>query len=175
VRADVRALGRYRRLPSSCLEDVAGPAADAAHGEHRGEEVESQADRVVGGGGVEIDVGVDALGADPRATFLKTFSKQIAADTGNMGLYEKSNRSSRSWPARSAPKGIYPTRRFLLRHHLPLYRPETRPLHPDVRHEPHQRLGRPRPRATRRQPPVSPERGVRRPRTARKYVPLASR
>src|SRR6185369_18015492 len=45
-------------------DDVAGPAADAGEGEHGGEEVELETDGVVRGGGVEVDVGVDALGAD---------------------------------------------------------------------------------------------------------------
>ena len=45
---------------------------------------------------------------DPRATFLKTFSKQIAADTGNMGLYEKSNTIEQVMAREVGAKGIYP-------------------------------------------------------------------
>lgn len=45
---------------------------------------------------------------DPRATFLKTFSKQIAADTGNMDLYEKSSAIEQIMAREVGAKGIYP-------------------------------------------------------------------
>ena len=43
------------------LDDVRGPAGDAADGEDRGEEVDVDAESGVGGGGVEVDVGVELL------------------------------------------------------------------------------------------------------------------
>lgn len=45
---------------------------------------------------------------DPRATFLKTFAKQIAADTGNLELYEISRRIEDIMAREVASKGIYP-------------------------------------------------------------------
>ena len=43
------------------LDDVGGPAGDAADGEDGSEEVDVDAERGVGGGGVEVDVGVELL------------------------------------------------------------------------------------------------------------------
>ncbi|MBC7835682.1 MAG: citrate synthase [Phycisphaerales bacterium] len=45
---------------------------------------------------------------DPRATFLKTLAKQLAADTGNQALYEKSHRIEEVMDKAVAAKGIYP-------------------------------------------------------------------
>jgi citrate synthase len=45
---------------------------------------------------------------DPRAGYLKTFAKQIASDTGNLGLYEMSTRIEEIMKAEVAAKGIYP-------------------------------------------------------------------
>jgi citrate synthase len=45
---------------------------------------------------------------DPRATFLKTFSKQIATDTGNLKLYEMSTKIEQIMAREVASKGIYP-------------------------------------------------------------------
>jgi citrate synthase len=45
---------------------------------------------------------------DPRATFLKTFSKQIATDTGNLKLYEMSSRIEEIMKREVGAKGIYP-------------------------------------------------------------------
>lgn len=45
---------------------------------------------------------------DPRATFLKTFSKQIATDTGNLGLYEMSSQIEAIMAREVGAKGIYP-------------------------------------------------------------------
>ena len=45
---------------------------------------------------------------DPRATFLKTFAKQIATDTGNLELYEISSRIEQIMAREVAAKGIYP-------------------------------------------------------------------
>ncbi|MBM4112539.1 MAG: citrate synthase [Phycisphaerae bacterium] len=45
---------------------------------------------------------------DPRAGYLKTFAKQVAADTGNMHLYEMSTRIEQIMAAEVASKGIYP-------------------------------------------------------------------
>ena len=45
---------------------------------------------------------------DPRATYLKTFAKQIAEDTGNMDLYEMSHRIEEIMHEKVASKGIYP-------------------------------------------------------------------
>jgi citrate synthase len=45
---------------------------------------------------------------DPRATFLKTFSKQIATDTGNLKLYEMSSKIEEIMAREVAAKGIYP-------------------------------------------------------------------
>ena len=44
------------------LDDVGGPAGDAADGEDGGEEVDVDAKGGVGGGGVEVDIGVELLG-----------------------------------------------------------------------------------------------------------------
>jgi citrate synthase len=45
---------------------------------------------------------------DPRATYLKTFSKQVAADTGNMKLYELSSAIEALMAAEVGSKGIWP-------------------------------------------------------------------
>ncbi len=45
---------------------------------------------------------------DPRATYLKTFARQIAEDTGNMKLYEMSHRIEEIMHEKVAAKGIYP-------------------------------------------------------------------
>lgn len=45
---------------------------------------------------------------DPRATFLKTFAKQIAADTGNQKLYEMSSKIEQIMAREVGAKGIYP-------------------------------------------------------------------
>lgn len=45
---------------------------------------------------------------DPRATFLKTLARQLAADTGNMPLFEKSQRIEEVMKREVAAKGIYP-------------------------------------------------------------------
>lgn len=47
---------------------------------------------------------------DPRATYLKTFSKQVAADTGNLALYEMSRRIEEIVLAQPnlIEKGIFP-------------------------------------------------------------------
>ena len=44
----------------------------------------------------------------PRATYLKTFSKQVAADTGNLNLFEMSRRIEEIMDKEVAAKGIYP-------------------------------------------------------------------
>lgn len=45
---------------------------------------------------------------DPRATYLKTLAKQLASDTGNIELYNKSNRIEEVMLREKAAKGIYP-------------------------------------------------------------------
>jgi citrate synthase len=45
---------------------------------------------------------------DPRATHLKVLAKQLAQDTGNTDLYEKSNRIEKTMAEAVAAKGIYP-------------------------------------------------------------------
>jgi len=45
---------------------------------------------------------------DPRATYLKTFAKQLAADTGNQKLYEMSHRIEQIMAEAVAAKGILP-------------------------------------------------------------------
>ncbi len=45
---------------------------------------------------------------DPRATYLKTLAKQLAEDTGNLDLYEKSHAIEQIMEAKVAAKGIYP-------------------------------------------------------------------
>ena len=45
---------------------------------------------------------------DPRATYLKTFAKQLAADTGNQNLYEMSRRIEEIMEEAVAAKGIHP-------------------------------------------------------------------
>jgi citrate synthase len=45
---------------------------------------------------------------DPRATFLQTLAKQLASDTGNTALYEKSQAIERVMAREVASKGIYP-------------------------------------------------------------------
>jgi citrate synthase len=45
---------------------------------------------------------------DPRATYLKTLAKQLAADTGNTDLYAKSQRIEEVMLREKAAKGIYP-------------------------------------------------------------------
>lgn len=45
---------------------------------------------------------------DPRATYLKTLAKQLAEDTGNSDLYEKSHAIEKVMEEKVAAKGIYP-------------------------------------------------------------------
>jgi citrate synthase len=45
---------------------------------------------------------------DPRATYLKTFTKQLAEDTGHQKLYEMSNRIETIMEEAVAARGIYP-------------------------------------------------------------------
>ncbi len=45
---------------------------------------------------------------DPRATFLKTFTKQIATDTGNLKLYEMSSKIEQIMAREVGSKGVYP-------------------------------------------------------------------
>jgi citrate synthase len=45
---------------------------------------------------------------DPRANELQTLAKQLADDTGNSDLYEKSTRSKKVMEREVAAKGIYP-------------------------------------------------------------------
>ncbi len=45
---------------------------------------------------------------DPRATYLKTFAKQIAEDTGNLKLYEMSSRIEEIMNEAVAARGIHP-------------------------------------------------------------------
>ena len=45
---------------------------------------------------------------DPRATYLKTFAQQIATDTGNLRLFEMSQRIESIVLAEKAAKGIFP-------------------------------------------------------------------
>jgi citrate synthase len=45
---------------------------------------------------------------DPRATYLKTFAQQIATDTGNLKLFEMSQRIENIVLAAKADKGIFP-------------------------------------------------------------------
>ncbi len=45
---------------------------------------------------------------DPRATYLKTLAMQLAADTGNQALYEKSQAIEQVMLREKAAKGIYP-------------------------------------------------------------------
>lgn len=45
---------------------------------------------------------------DPRATYLKTLAKQLATDTGNADLYEKSQAIEQVMMKEKAAKGIYP-------------------------------------------------------------------
>ncbi|MEM7229003.1 MAG: citrate/2-methylcitrate synthase [Planctomycetota bacterium] len=49
---------------------------------------------------------------DPRATYLKTFAKQLAEDTGNMDLYEMSHRIEQIMDKAVGSKGIYPNVEF---------------------------------------------------------------
>jgi citrate synthase len=45
---------------------------------------------------------------DPRATYLKTFARQLAEDTGNLNLYEMSHRIEQIMAEAVAAKGILP-------------------------------------------------------------------
>ena len=45
---------------------------------------------------------------DPRATYLKTLAKQLATDTGNIDLYDKSTAIEQVMLREKAAKGIYP-------------------------------------------------------------------
>ena len=45
---------------------------------------------------------------DPRATYLKTFAKQVASDTGNLKLFEMSRKIEEIMEKEVAAKGIYP-------------------------------------------------------------------
>ena len=45
---------------------------------------------------------------DPRASFLKNLAKQLATDTGNLPLYEKSTRIEQVMEKELAAKGSYP-------------------------------------------------------------------
>ena len=43
------------------LDDMGGPSGDAADGEDRGEKIDVNAEQGLGGGGVEVDIGVELL------------------------------------------------------------------------------------------------------------------
>ena len=45
---------------------------------------------------------------DPRATYLKTFARQLAEDTGNLDLYTMSSKIEEIMEEAVAAKGIYP-------------------------------------------------------------------
>lgn len=45
---------------------------------------------------------------DPRATYLKTLAEQLATDTGNQDLYEKSSAVEKVMEREVGSKGIYP-------------------------------------------------------------------
>jgi citrate synthase len=45
---------------------------------------------------------------DPRATYLKTFAKQVATDTGNLPLYEMSQKIEGIMAREVGAKGIWP-------------------------------------------------------------------
>ena len=45
---------------------------------------------------------------DPRATYLKTFAKQVATDTGNLSLYEMSQKIEGIMAREVGAKGIWP-------------------------------------------------------------------
>src|SRR5262245_30841872 len=61
LRSGVLALRPDQPIVRELLHDVSGPARDPRHGEHRREQLEWNAERAVGGGGVEVDVGIEAL------------------------------------------------------------------------------------------------------------------
>ena len=57
------------------LENVRGPAGHAAHREDRGEEVDGNAERIVGGRRIEVHVGVEAL--DPLDGLLHALGQTV--------------------------------------------------------------------------------------------------
>uniref|UniRef100_E6QM64 Uncharacterized protein n=1 Tax=mine drainage metagenome TaxID=410659 RepID=E6QM64_9ZZZZ len=59
--SDVFGAGADEAIVVELFDDVGGPACDAAHREDGGEEIDIDAERGVGGGGVEIDVCVEVL------------------------------------------------------------------------------------------------------------------
>ena len=64
VRSDVFGAWAVESVVCELFDDVPAPAGDSAHGEHGCEEVELEADAVVCGCAVEIDVGVDSFCGD---------------------------------------------------------------------------------------------------------------
>jgi hypothetical protein len=93
---------------------------------------------------------------DPRATHLKVLAKQLAQDTGNMDLYDKSSAIEQVMATAVAAKGIYPNVDF---YSATTYHCIGLPLtifDADVRRRPHRRLVGPHHRAAVRQSPLPP-------------------
>ncbi len=102
---------------------------------------------------------------DPRATHLRRMSEQLGKDSGQ---HQVVRHVPRHRALHQQGKEAQRQRRLLLRLHLHHARHRHRPLHAHLRRQPRRRLGRPRHRAARRQPPHPPPRRLHWPR-----VPLA--
>src|ERR1700690_530226 len=59
--ADVISPGTDQAVVVELLDDMRSPAANARHGKYRGEQIDVDPGRVVGGGGIEAHVGVQLL------------------------------------------------------------------------------------------------------------------
>ena len=115
---------------------------------------------------------------DPRATHLRRMSKELGERAGHPRWF-------RDLPAHRAGRDrreeAVPERRLLLGVHVLHDGHPHRPVHADLRGQPHVGLDGPRARAVREQPPDPPARGLRRPdlpaafRTARPEIGHAER
>ena len=86
---------------------------------------------------------------DPRATHLRELSEEIGKRTGHLDLYLASKEVESFIKETKKPER---ERRLLLGFDLLLTRHSDRPLHPDLRRQPHVRLDRAHPRAVQEQP-----------------------
>ena len=86
---------------------------------------------------------------DPRATHLRRMSEELGKRAGNTRWFEMSRRIEQLV---TGEKKLYPERRFLLGVDLLHARHPDRPVHADLRREPHLRLDGALPRAVREQP-----------------------
>ena len=64
MRTDVCGVWPNQSIAIKLLNAVSSPTRNAAHGKHASEQIQINADGVIGGRGIEIDIWVNTLGGD---------------------------------------------------------------------------------------------------------------